>query len=94
VKKEISSKSPLVGVTALGRKAMPSMMRYVEAPLTNLDIRLLKGFYVSDKVELMNDQEKTEMKEDMANKRLQFHTNTHIHSRSYVPKNREPAFDT
>jgi len=71
---------------------MPSMMRYVEAPLTNLDIRLLKGFYVSDKAELMNDQEKTEMKEDMANKRLQFHTQISI--RSEAPKNRDPVIET
>jgi hypothetical protein len=69
LKKEISSKSPLVGVTALGRKAMPNLLRYVTDPLTPLDIRLLKGFYVNNKLELMNDQEKMEMKEDKDNTR-------------------------
>ena len=66
LKKEISSKSKLVGVTALGRKVMPSIMRYAdkEKPLSQLDIGLLKGFYVNHELELMNEQEKIEMKED------------------------------
>ena len=42
LKKEISSKSKLVGVTALGRKVMPSIMRYAdkEKPLSYGGVRV------------------------------------------------------
>jgi len=50
---------------ALGLKAMPSMMHYAKSvtPLSNLDIRLLKGFYVNQEQELMDEEDKTDLKE-------------------------------
>ena len=48
VKDELHHEQKLVRVFALGRKIRPSMMRYTEKELDQLDIRLLRGFYVQD----------------------------------------------
>ena len=50
---------------SLGLKVMPTMLHYAKkvTPLSKLDIRLLKGFYVHHEQELKNDEEKLEMKE-------------------------------
>ena len=50
----------------LMRKVLPEMLRYTtekDKP-DNLDIRLLKGFYVTNQCELMDEKDKCELEED------------------------------